>query len=76
MARLLSAIALATCTALPLAGAAAGFATGLTIKGEFQAGVSEGVGIDNIEVSAVPEPAQAALLLGGLALLAGLRRKR
>lgn len=108
MARLLSAIALATLTALPLAAGAAGFATdaegwsttnggvqtwmptggnaslaavlanvtGLTIKGEFHAGVTEVVGIDNIEVSAVPEPAQAALLLGGLALLAGLRRKR
>lgn len=50
--------------------------TGLTIKGEFHAGVTEVVGIDNIEVSAVPEPAQAALLLGGLALLASLRRKR
>jgi hypothetical protein len=34
------------------------------------------VGIDNIQVSAVPEPASAALLLGGLGLMAGLRRKR
>ena len=50
--------------------------TSLTIKGEFHAGVTEVVGIDNIQVTAVPEPANAALLLGGLALLAGLRRKR
>jgi Laminin B (Domain IV) len=50
--------------------------TSLTIKGEFHAGVSEVVGIDNIQVSAVPEPANAALLLGGIALLATLRRKR
>ena len=50
--------------------------TGLTLKGEFHAGVTEIVGIDNIQVTAVPEPASAALLLGGLGLLAGLRRKR
>lgn len=50
--------------------------TGLTIKGEFHAGVSEVVGIDNITVSAVPEPASAALLLGGLGLLAHVRRRR
>jgi hypothetical protein len=50
--------------------------TSLTIKAEFHNGVSEIAGIDNIQVSAVPEPAHAALLLGGLALLAGLRRKR
>lgn len=50
--------------------------TSLTIKAEFHNGVSEIAGIDNIRVSAVPEPANAALLLGGLALLAGLRRKR
>lgn len=48
----------------------------LTIKGEFHNGVFETVGIDNIQVTAVPEPASAALLLGGLGLLAGLRRKR
>lgn len=50
--------------------------TSLTIKGEFHAGVTEVVGIDNIQVTAVPEPASAALLLGGLGLLASLRRKR
>jgi hypothetical protein len=41
--------------------------------------VTEVVGIDNIQVSAVPEPASAALLLGGLGglgFMAGLRRKR
>lgn len=50
--------------------------TDVTIKAEFHAGVTEVVGLDNIQVSAVPEPASAALLLGGLGLLAGLRRKR
>ena len=50
--------------------------TSLTIKGEFHAGVTEVVGIDNIQVSAVPEPTGAALLLGGLGLLALRRRQR
>lgn len=50
--------------------------TSLTIKGEFHAGVTEVVGFDNIEVSPVPEPAQAVLMIGGLALVAGLRRQR
>ncbi|KQV50276.1 hypothetical protein ASC95_12880 [Pelomonas sp. Root1217] len=50
--------------------------TSLTINGEFHAGPGEVVGFDNIQVTAVPEPASAALLLGGLGLLAGLRRKR
>ena len=50
--------------------------TSLTINGEFHTGPGEVVGIDNIQVAAVPEPAGAALLLGGLGLLAALRRKR
>jgi hypothetical protein len=50
--------------------------TSLTIKGEFHAGATEIVGFDNIAVTAVPEPASAALLLGGMGLLATLRRKR
>lgn len=50
--------------------------TSLTIKGEFHAGVTEVVGMDNIEVAAVPEPTQAALLAAGLGALALLRRKR
>ena len=50
--------------------------TSLTINGEFHAGPGEIVGFDNIQVSAVPEPANAVLLLGGLGLLVGLRRKR
>jgi hypothetical protein len=50
--------------------------TSLTLKGEFHAGVTEVVGMDNIEVSAVPEPTHAALMLAGLGALALLRRKR
>ncbi|MFG6430806.1 PEP-CTERM sorting domain-containing protein [Roseateles sp. LYH14W] len=50
--------------------------TSLTINGEFHAGPGEVVGFDNIQVTAVPEPASAALLLGGLALLASRRRAR
>lgn len=50
--------------------------TSLTIKGEFHIGVAEVVGIDNIQVSAVPEPGSAGMVLAGLGLLAALRRKR
>jgi hypothetical protein len=50
--------------------------TSLTINGELHAGPGEIVGFDNIQVTAVPEPASAALLLAGLGLLAGWRRKR
>jgi Laminin B (Domain IV)/PEP-CTERM motif len=50
--------------------------TSLSIKGEFHAGVTETVGIDNIQVAAVPEPQSALLLAAGLGLLAGLRRRR
>lgn len=51
-------------------------ATSLTINGELHAGGGEAVGFDNIRVSAVPEPASLALLLGGLGLLAGWRHRR
>lgn len=50
--------------------------TSLTLKGEFHNGITEVVGIDNIQITAVPEPTEAVLLLGGLGLLAALRRKR
>lgn len=36
---------------------------------------SQFIGIDNVSVTAVPEPAHATLLLGGLGLLAALRRR-
>lgn len=50
--------------------------TGLSIKGEFHNGVSEQVGLDNIAITAVPEPAQWALLLAGGLMLPALRRRR
>jgi len=49
---------------------------GFSLEGEFHNGVSEVVGIDNISVSAVPEPATAALWLAGAAGLLALRRRR
>lgn len=49
--------------------------TSLTLNGEFHAGPGEVLGLDNIQVSAVPEPASAVLLLAGVGLLASLRRK-
>lgn len=41
-------------------------------------GIGEGTAIDEIEIygTPVPEPASAALMLGGLAVVAGSRRKR
>lgn len=39
-------------------------------------GIDEAYGVDRVFLSAVPEPAQAGLLLGGLAALAGLARRR
>lgn len=48
--------------------------TSLSINGELHAGPGEVVGFDNIQVTAVPEPASLAMLLGGVALLAVRRR--
>lgn len=49
---------------------------GLTIGGEFHNGISEVVGFDNIQVSAVPEPGASALWMAGLTGLALLMRRR
>lgn len=49
---------------------------GLSIKAEFHNGVSEVVGLDNISVSVVPEPAGWAMLAGGALLLAATRRRK
>lgn len=51
--------------------------SGASIKGEFHAGVTEVVGFDNINVTAVPEPATPMLMLSGLALvgIAALKRR-
>jgi hypothetical protein len=48
----------------------------LYIKAEFHNGVSEVAGIDNIRITAVPEPGTAALLLSGLVAVATLARRR
>lgn len=54
-----------------------GNVTGFTIKGEYHAGVSEIVGIDNVGVTAaVPEPGSWALMLGGLAGIVGWKRRQ
>jgi hypothetical protein len=48
----------------------------LYIKAEFHNGVSEVAGIDNIRITAVPEPTTSALLLAGLAALGRLALRR
>lgn len=48
----------------------------LSIKAEFHQGLGDAIGIDNISVSAVPEPASWAMLAVGGLLLAARRRTR
>lgn len=46
----------------------------LRIRAEYYAGVAETTGLDNVVLSAVPEPGTWAMLLAGLGML-GLRRR-
>jgi hypothetical protein len=48
--------------------------TAFSVEGEFHRGVTEVVGIDNITVSAVPEPSALSLLAAGVLALALKRR--
>lgn len=47
----------------------------ISIKPEFHIGVSESVGVDNMVITAVPEPGEAAMLLAGLVLLVAVARR-
>ncbi len=49
---------------------------GLSIKAEFHNGINEVVGLDNISITAVPEPSSWALLAAGGLLLAAAARRR
>lgn len=46
------------------------------VPGYFYGWTAYDVAVDNISISPVPEPANAAMLLGGLGVLAALRRRR
>ena len=51
-----------------------GSVTALRIRGEYYNGVAETTGLDNVAITAVPEPESWALLLAGIGLI-GLRRR-
>jgi hypothetical protein len=51
-------------------------ATSGTFTQAFQVSYAGGDGANDIVLAAVPEPATAATLLGGVAMLAGFRRRR
>ena len=49
---------------------------GVTIKLEFHDGIVETAGLDNVSITAVPEPGAGWLLLAGLLALAGAARRK
>ncbi len=55
--------------------AALGGVERLRIRGEYVSGVIETTALDDVSISAVPEPASWAMLMSGLGLLAGLARR-
>ncbi|MBL8466205.1 laminin B domain-containing protein [Methyloversatilis discipulorum] len=48
----------------------------LRIRGEYISGVVETTALDNVSITAVPEPASWALMLSGVVLVAGAARRR
>ena len=48
----------------------------LRIRGEYISGVVETTALDNVAITAVPEPASWALMLSGVALVAAAARRR
>lgn len=54
---------------------ALGSVSALYIRGEYVNGVVEKTGLDAVQISAVPEPATALMMLAGLGVLATRRRR-
>jgi hypothetical protein len=54
---------------------ALGSVSALYIRGEYVSGVVEKTGLDAVQISAVPEPATALMMLAGLGVIAARRRR-